>query len=149
MNSSFPNRWSFSYLKFTKYVINMIAETKYEYGQQEQVKVRNHNRSTALERSVLKYWGGLNRFDGYPSSPSASVVAQNIQLFGPHDGFLTHRWIITGNKQIADKYYDETEMRTWQKRIATDTWRSLVCRATHWNTGAKENQQLNPQFTST
>ena len=27
-----------------------------KYGQQEQVAVRNHNRSTALERSVLKYW---------------------------------------------------------------------------------------------
>ena len=26
-----------------------------KYGQQEQVTVRNHNRSTALERSVLKY----------------------------------------------------------------------------------------------
>ena len=122
MNSSFPNRWSFSYLKFTKYVTNIIAETldgwvsvlrpfnsisviqrrwkgeherlcamkrrlgsgrisppagfepatpwskvgsanrsatrtlplkpKYKYGQQEQVTIRNHNRSTALERSV-------------------------------------------------------------------------------------------------
>ena len=31
-------------------------QTKYKYGQQEQVAVRNHNRSTALERSVLKYW---------------------------------------------------------------------------------------------
>ena len=31
--------------------------TKYKYGQQEQVTVRNHNRSTALEQSVLKYWG--------------------------------------------------------------------------------------------
>ena len=30
----------------------------YKYGQQEQVTVRNHNRSTALERSLLKYWGG-------------------------------------------------------------------------------------------
>ena len=59
MNSSFPNRWSFSYLKFTKYVTNIIAEPKYKYGQQEQATVRNHNRSTALERSVLKYWGGL------------------------------------------------------------------------------------------
>ena len=55
MNSSFPNRWSFSYLKFTKYVTNIIDEPKYKYGQQEQVKVKNHNRSTALERSVLKY----------------------------------------------------------------------------------------------
>ena len=41
MNSSFPNRWSFSYLKFTKYVTNIIAEPKYKYGQQEQVTVRN------------------------------------------------------------------------------------------------------------
>ena len=37
MNSSFPNRWSFSYLKFTKYVTNIIAKPKYKYGQQEQV----------------------------------------------------------------------------------------------------------------
>ena len=35
----------------------MIAEPKNKYGQQEQVTVRNHNRSTALERLVLKYWG--------------------------------------------------------------------------------------------
>ena len=39
-----------------KYVTNIIGEPKYKYGQQEQVTVRNHNRSTALERSVLKYW---------------------------------------------------------------------------------------------
>ena len=57
MKSSFLKRWSFSYLKFTKYVINIIAEPKYKYGLQEQVTVRNHNRSTALERSVLKYRG--------------------------------------------------------------------------------------------
>ena len=57
MNSSFPNRLSFNYLKFTKYVTNIIAEPKYKYGQQEQVTERNHNRSTALERSVKTYWG--------------------------------------------------------------------------------------------
>ena len=55
MNSSFPDRWSFSYLK---YVTNIIAELKYKYGQQEQETVRNLNRSTALERTVLKYWAG-------------------------------------------------------------------------------------------
>ena len=57
----------------------------------------NHNRSTALERSVKKllWGGGLNRFYGYPTSPSASIMAQNIQLFGPREGFLTHQWIIT------------------------------------------------------
>ena len=37
---------------FTKYLTNIIDEPKYKYGQQEQVTVRNHNRSTALERSV-------------------------------------------------------------------------------------------------
>ena len=63
--------------------MTLIAEPKYKYGQQEQVTARNYNRSTALERSVLKYWGGLNRFYGIPTSPSASVMAQNIQLFGP------------------------------------------------------------------
>ena len=39
MNSSSPNRWSFSYLKFTKYVTNIIAGPKYKYGQQEQVTI--------------------------------------------------------------------------------------------------------------
>ena len=39
--------------------------------------------------------GGLNQFYGYPTSPSASIMAQNIQLFGPRGGFLTHQWIIT------------------------------------------------------
>ena len=42
----------------------------------------------------LKILGGLNRFYGYPTSPSASIMAQNIQLFGPREGFLTHQWII-------------------------------------------------------
>ena len=97
MNSSFPNRWSFSYLKFTKYVTNIIAEPKYKYGQQEQVTVRNHNRSSALD-SQHKNTGGLNRFYGIPTLPSASIMAQNIQLFSPREGFLTHQWITTGNK---------------------------------------------------
>ena len=44
-------------------------------------------------------------------------MAQNIQLFGPRVGFLTHQWIITGNKYITDKCYDETKMRTRQKRV--------------------------------
>ena len=145
MNSSFSNRWSFSYLKFTKYVTNIIAEPKYKYGQQEQVTVRNHNRSTVLERSVKILGGGLNRFYGYPTSPSASIMAQNIQLFGPREGFLTHQWIITGNKQITDKYYDEAKMRTRQKLVAIDTWRSMGCRTIpleHWS---KRKQTVEPR----
>ena len=45
-----------------------------------------------------KLLGGLNRFYGIPTSLSASIMAQNIQLFGPREGFLTHQWIILGNK---------------------------------------------------
>ena len=44
-------------IQLPKYVTHIIGESKYKYEQQEQVTVRNHNRSTALERSVLKYWG--------------------------------------------------------------------------------------------
>ena len=36
-----------------------------------------------------KLLGGLNRFYGRPTLPSASIMAQNIQLFGPRGGFLT------------------------------------------------------------
>ena len=28
-------------------------------------------------------------------------MTQNIQLFGPHEGFLTNQWIITGNKAFS------------------------------------------------
>ena len=84
----------------------------------------------------IKILGGLNRFYRRLTSPSASIMAQNIQLFGPRGGFLTHQWIITWNKSITDKYYDEAKMRTRQKCVATDTWRSLGCRTTpleHWS----------------
>ena len=55
-----------------------MAEPKYKYGQQEKVTVKNHNRSTAFERSVLKHGGGggLNRFYRIPTSPSAFVIWQ-------------------------------------------------------------------------
>ena len=35
---------------------------------------------------IKKLLGGLNRFYGYPTSPSASIMAQNIQLFGSREG---------------------------------------------------------------
>ena len=41
----------------------------------------NHNRTTALEQSVMNYWGGgggaLTSFAA-PTSPSVSEVVQNI-----------------------------------------------------------------------
>ena len=41
----------------------------------------------------IKILGGLNRFYRRLTSPSASIMAQNIQLFGPRGSFLTHQWI--------------------------------------------------------
>ena len=43
----FPKQVLIQLPKIYKYVTNIIAEPKYKYGQQEQVTVRNHNRSTA------------------------------------------------------------------------------------------------------
>ena len=45
-----------NYIK-KSYATHIIGEPKYKYGQQEQVTVRKPNRRTALEQSVLKYWG--------------------------------------------------------------------------------------------
>ena len=70
----------------TRKTINMITN-KYE----PQQKCR-------LGMVSIKILGGLNWFYGYPTSPSASIMAQNIQLFGQREGFQTHQWIITGNK---------------------------------------------------
>ena len=143
MNSSFPNRWSFSYLKFTKYVTNIIAEPKYKYGQQNKYS-KEPQQKYRLETVSIKILGGLNRFYGYPTSPSASVMAQNIQLFGPHEGFLAHQWIITGNKQRKKNFIMKQRWGLDRKVLRQTHGRSRGCRATPWNTGAKENQQLNP-----
>ena len=59
----------------------------------------NHNRNTALERSVkITLGGGLKPVLRDPNLALSFYMAQNIQLFGPREGFLTHQWIITGNK---------------------------------------------------
>ena len=58
-----------------------------------------HNRSTALEQSVINYWGGgaLTSFTG-PTSPSVTDVVRTFSwLFGSHDHFLTRQRIFTVN----------------------------------------------------
>ena len=47
----------------------------------------------------IKILGGLNRFYGRPTSPSASIMAQNIQLFGPRGGCI--RGFQPGSTQTA------------------------------------------------
>ena len=72
MNSAFSKRWSFSYLKFTKYVTNITAEPKYKYRQQEpQQKYR-------LETVSIKILGGLNRF--YGTQPPSKKISNDQEL---------------------------------------------------------------------
>ena len=61
--------------------------TKYKYGQQEKVTVRNHDRRTALERSVLNYWeggrggrggGAQTRFIGSQPRPMLVMAKKHI-----------------------------------------------------------------------
>ena len=48
----------------------------------------------------IKILGRLNRFYRRLTSPSASIMAQNIQLFGPRGGFLTHQWMSTSMTNV-------------------------------------------------
>ena len=84
MNSSFPNRSTFTYLKFTKYVTNIIDEPKNKYGQQEQATARNHNwvDHRMVVRLDIRHW--LHRWDAvvikqthakYPAFVSAMAGA--------------------------------------------------------------------------
>ena len=58
-------------------IINIVTN-KYEPQQKHRLRTVSKN-----------YW-------------EASIMAQNIQLFGPREGFLTHQWIIseTNKSQI-------------------------------------------------
>ena len=101
----------------------------------------NHNRSAALERSVKNYWGlkpvlwvpnfALSFYHGSIHTAVWSVCRFSNSSMDHH-----RKQTNIMMKQITDKYYDETKMRTRQKRVATDTWRSLGCRTTpleHWS----------------
>ena len=58
---------------------------------------------------------------------------------------LTHQWINTGNKQITDKTYDESEVRTWQKQcIATPRDPRGVKH--HWNSLLQKTHQLSLEW---
>ena len=67
-------------IQLPKYVTHIIGELKYKYGQQEQVTVSDHNRSTALELSVL---GDLNRFYGSLHGIGERKFVQMFQVTWP------------------------------------------------------------------
>ena len=52
-------------------------------------------------------WGGYTNFTGSKPSPLASAIVRKLN---PHEGFLIHGLINTGNKQITNKVYDELKI---------------------------------------
>ena len=77
-------------------IIHIMITNKYE----PQQKYR-------LGTVSKKLLGGLNRFHGIPTSPSASIMAQNIQLFGPREGFQ----LINGSSRETNKSQINTMMK--------------------------------------
>ena len=93
-----------------------------------------HNESTASERSVMNTqgracicvcvggggwgsgrggWGSLSKLYGIPTLALIFHSGKNVKyiyLFGPFGGLVTHPLIITGNKQITDKAYNEAQL---------------------------------------
>ena len=55
--------------------IQLTIMLKTIYIQTYHATLKNHNRSTAFERSVIDNWGG---------------GGGGLKTFGPHEGFLTH-----------------------------------------------------------
>ena len=56
-----------------------------------------------------KLLGGLNRFYRRLTSPSASIMAQNIQLFGPRGGFQTLLFLYPATQKVAGYYVIPSE----------------------------------------
>ena len=88
----------------------------------------------------IKILGGLNRFYGRPTSPSASIMAQNIQVFDPRGDFQ----LVNGSSRETNKSQINTMMkqrwgldRNVLRPTLGDPW---GVEQHHWNTGAEENQ---------
>ena len=61
--------------------------------------IRDHTRTTALERSVMNYWGGGLKLVTPATAPSVTDVVQTFSwLFGSHDHPLTRQRIFTVNR---------------------------------------------------
>ena len=103
-DSYFPTKWPNGYPKQKD-----VSDT---HIQRRTITKINHDRRTALERSVksVSLWG-LNRF--YVATILAFTLPRfKHNLFSPHEGFLTHQCYISENTKKSTNYRDETTMRT-------------------------------------
>ena len=90
-------------------------------------EIVNHNRSTALERSVKHYVGGR----GVAITLAlGSAVVYTRHLFSPREGFLTHQC------NISEKIKKKIKQTQRRNNDEDSTARN------NWNADAKENKQL-------
>ena len=100
----------------------------------------------------IKKLGGLNRFYGRPTSPSPSIMAQNIQLFGPcvtlqqsiafHLKFYYYYIVFIKNLSCMTKPTQwhvrpaKTQISLGIRPVWSESslsaWRKLGSLATHW-----------------
>ena len=112
---------------------------------------RNHQRtkhltwkwpqSTHWLGTVSKIFTGGLKISLHPGNPHPHLnLCRNIYLFGPREGFLTHQWFNSRNKQITIKSGGIKDEHSTVKTFWNFGW-TTQC---HCNTGAKGNRQLNP-----
>ena len=96
----------------------------------------NHSQSTDLERSVKSFTGGfkisLRRVNPHPHFNCSS----DIDLFGPHEGSLTHQWFNPGNKEITIQPGGINDEGSTVKRVETSD-------EPHNATGTLEQKETN------
>ena len=76
---------------------------------------QHRHRLGTVSKDYWVGWGGWLNMISY-IKPSPFFLLQWFETFGPHEGSLTHQWIIIENKQIMDKTYKESETKTRQKQ---------------------------------
>ena len=107
MDIYFPTKWPNGYPKQKD-----VSDT---HIQRRTITKINHDRKTALERSVKSIsLEGLNQFYVATILALTSAAVWTCNLFSPHEGFLTHQCYISENTKKSTNYRDETTMRTQQ-----------------------------------
>ena len=92
-DSYFPTKWPNGYPK--------QKDVSYTHIQRRTITKINHDRRTALERSVKSIsLGGLNRFYVTTILALTSAAVKTHNLFSPHEGFLTHQCYISEKQRI-------------------------------------------------
>ena len=68
-------------------------------------------------------------------------MAQNIQLFGPREAFLTHQWITTGTNKSQINTMVKQRCGLDRNVLRPTPREPRGAEQHHWNTGAKKKKK--------